>query len=316
MFKILIPKTLSGSGVEYLKQKGCEIIQKIPVSKHDPILSQCDAILTGPSKFYYDEEVLRFCKNCKIIANFSAGVEHIDLLSAKSLGIQITNSGNANSNSVAEHTLSLLLACAKNLWIMSDAVKKGDFSVKKRVRNLELKGLTLGLIGCGNIGMQVAKKASFGFDMNVLAYDHHLTAENAPAFLTPVDTLSELYQSSDFISLHIPYTEKNKHLIAKKELEQMKQSAILINVSRGGIINETDLIDALKKGVIKGAGLDVFEQEPVSTDSELLTLSNLIVTPHCASNTEPSLHNMELYAAMDIWRVLHGEPPKFSAIGF
>lgn len=200
MFKILIPRTISGSGVEYLKQKGCEIIQKVPVSKHDPILSKCDAILTGPSRFQYDDEVLRSCKNCKIIANFSAGVEHIDLLSAK--------------------------------------------------------------------------------------------------------------------FLHIPYTEKNKHLIAKKELEQMKKSAILINVSRGGIINETDLIDALKKGIIHGAGLDVFEQEPVPADSELLTLTNLIVTPHCASNTEPSLHNMELYAAEDIWRVLHGEPPKFAATGF
>ncbi len=312
MFKVLIPRTISHTGTDYLKKKGCELILSAPASADDPAFEQCDAILTGPTRKYrYDKELLDRCKNLKIISSFSAGVDYIDTAYAERLGIQVTNSGNANSNAVAEHTIFFMLACAKNHEVMSDAVKKSDFSIRRDVFNTELSGLTLGLIGFGNIGKLVAKKAAMGFDMKVIVYDHHLTSENAPFGVIAVSSPEEVYQNADFISLHVPYSEKNRHMIAKKQLDMMKPSTILINVSRGGLILEDDLIQAVKDKKIKGAALDVFEKEPLPVDSTLLQYSNIVVSPHCAANTREALDRMERFAAMDIWRVLNGERPEF-----
>ncbi|MGC6173490.1 hydroxyacid dehydrogenase [Lacrimispora sp. 38-1] len=312
MFKVLIPRTISHTGTDYLKEKGCELILSVPASAFDPVFEQCHAILTGPSKkFRYDKTLLERCKNLKVISSFSAGVDYIDTCYAEKLGIQVTNSGNANSNAVAEHTIFFVLACAKNHEIMSDAVKKSDFSIRKDIFNIELSGLTLGLIGFGNIGRLVAKKAAMGFDMKVIVYDHHLTRANAPFGVIPVSSPEEVYRNADFISLHVPYTEKNRHMVAKEQLDMMKPSSFLINVSRGGLIQEEDLIQAVKDKKIKGAALDVFEKEPLPADSGLLQYDNIIVSPHCAANTRVALDRMELFAAMDIWRVLNGERPEF-----
>ena len=152
MFKVLIPRTISHTGTDYLTKKGCELLLSAPTSADDPVFEQCHAILTGPTrKFRYDKPLLDRCKNLKVISSFSAGVDYIDTVYAEKLGIQVTNSGNANSNAVAEHTIFFMLACAKNHEIMSEAVRKSDFSIRKDVFNIELSGLTLGLIGFGNI---------------------------------------------------------------------------------------------------------------------------------------------------------------------
>lgn len=312
MFKVLIPRTISHTGTKYLKEKGCELLLSAPASFDDPVWEQCHAILTGPSrKLRYDKNLLDRCKNLKVISSFSAGVDYIDTAYAEKLGIQVTNSGDANSNAVAEHTIFFMLACAKNHEIMTEAVKKSDFSIRKDVFNTELSGLTLGLIGFGNIGKLVARKAAMGFDMKVIVYDHHLTPDNAPLGVTPVSSPEEVYKNADFISLHVPYSEKNRYMIAKEQLDMMKPSAILINVSRGGLIQEDDLIQAVKDKKIKGAALDVFEKEPLPADSGLLQYENIIVSPHCAANTRQALDRMELFAAMEIWRVLNGERPEF-----
>nr|WP_314460835.1 hydroxyacid dehydrogenase [uncultured Clostridium sp.] len=312
MFKVLIPRTISHTGTDYLKEKGCELIFYTPASADDPVFEQCHAILAGPSrKLRYDKTLLDRCYNLKVISSFSAGVDYIDTAYAQKLGIQVTNSGNANSNAVAEHTIFFMLTCAKNHKIMSDAVKKSDFSIRKDVFNIELSGLTLGLIGFGNIGKLVAKKAAMGFDMKVIVYDHHLTPNNAPFGVIPVSAPEEVYRNADFISLHVPYSEKNRYMIAKEQLDMMKPSAFLINVSRGGLIQEEDLIQAVKDKKIKGAALDVFEREPLPADSRLLQYDSIVVSPHCAANTREALDRMELFAAMDIWRVLNGERPEF-----
>lgn len=312
MFKVLIPRTISHTGTDYLAKKGCELILSAPKSADDPVFEQCHAILTGPTrKFRYDKPLLDRCKNLKVISSFSAGIDYIDTVYAEKLGIQVTNSGNANSNAVAEHTIFFMLACAKNHEVMSEAVKKSDFSVRKDVFNMELSGLTLGLIGFGNIGKLVAKKAAMGFDMKVIVYDHHITPDNAPTGVTPVSSPEEVYRNADFISLHVPFSEKNRHMIAREQLDMMKPSAVLINVSRGGLIKENDLIQAVKDKKIKGAALDVFETEPLPADSPLLKYNNIIVSPHCAANTREALDRMELFAAMDIFRVLNGERPEF-----
>lgn len=312
MYKVLIPKAISNSGVEYLRKKGCKVIMGAPASANDPLLEDCDAILAGAgSKMKYDKAVLDRLRNCKVISNFSAGFEHIDAMYAEQIGIQVTNSGTANSNAVAEQTILLMLACAKNYEIMANAAHKGDFSVRKRVFNIELQGLTLGLVGCGNIGRLVAQKAVHGLGMKVIGYDPHLTKENLPPEIRPVSDCNEIYKTADFISLHVPLTGETRHMVSKDQFDFMKPSAYIINVSRGGIIKEADLIQAVKENKIKGAGLDVFEQEPLPADSELFQYENIILSPHNAANTVQALENMELYAAKDIWRVLNGEKPEF-----
>lgn len=312
MFKVLIPRVLSGTGVDYLQKKGCEVIIEAPSSGDDPRLLECDAILTGAgSRFIYDQAVLDQCKNCKIISNYSAGFEHIDVEYAKQAGIVVTNAGTANSNAVAEQTLLLMLACAKNHQIMSDAAHKGNFSIRRRVFNMELEGSILGLIGYGKIGSLVAQKALLGFGMKVLVYGRHLTSENTPKGIIPVNDINEIYQKSDFISLHVPLTEQNRYMVTKDQFDLMKPSAYIINVSRGGLIKETDLIQAIKEKKISGAGLDVFEQEPLPTDSPLFDYDNIILSPHSAANTVQAHRNMELFAAEDIWSVLNGEAPRF-----
>lgn len=312
MYKVLIPKALSNTGVEYLRKKGCEVILGAPASPEDPLLETCDAILAGAgSKIKYDKAVLDRCVRCKIISNFSAGFEHIDAAYAEKAGIQVTNSGTANSNAVAEQTILLLLSCAKNQGIMSNAARRGDFAVRKRVLNTELTGATLGLVGCGNIGRLVAQKAIHGFGMKVIAYAPHLTKENAPQGVEPVSDCNEIYKNADYISLHVPLTEETRYMVSKDQFDMMKPTAYIINVSRGGIIKEADLIQAIRENKIKGAGLDVFEKEPLPADSGLSQYENIILSPHSAANTRQALENMELYAAMDIWRVLNGEKPEF-----
>lgn len=312
MFKVLVPRALSGTGVKYLQEKGCQILTGTLSSADDPRLFDCHAILTGAgSRLQYDKTVLDRCENCKVISNFSAGFEHIDVEYAKQKGIIVTNAGTANSNAVAEQTLLLMLACAKNHQIMSDAAHKGNFSIRRSVFNMELEGAVLGLIGYGKIGSLVAKKALHGFGMKVLVYGRHLTQENAPEGIIAVNDMNEIYKNSDFVSLHVPLTEQNKYMVTKNQFDLMKPSAYIINVSRGGLIKETDLIQALKEKKISGAGLDVFEQEPLPVDSPLFDFDHIILSPHSAANTVQALNNMELFAAEDIWRVLNGEAPEF-----
>lgn len=312
MYKILIPNALSGTGVKYLKEKGCEVLLGSPASPEDPLLETCDAILAGAgSKIIYEKSVLNRLTSCKIIANYSAGFDYIDAGYAAKKRILVTNSGTANSNAVAEQTMLLLLSCAKNQGIMSNAARRGDFALRKLCLNSELSGAVLGLIGFGNIGRLVAQKAIYGFGMKVLAYAPHLTKENAPEGVEPVSDCNEIYKNGDFISLHVPLTDETKYMVARKQFDMMKPGAYIINVSRGGIIKEKDLLWAIKEKKIRGAGLDVFEQEPLPKDSELTQYENIILSPHSAANTRQALENMELYAAQDIWRVLNGEAPRF-----
>ena len=312
MFQVLIPRVISGSGAAFLKGCGCQVELGEPVSTDSPVLEQCDAILAGGvSGLRYDEALLKRCRKLKIIACFSVGTEMIDLQAASRLGIYVSNSGTANCNAVAEHTVYLLLCCAKNAERMRFAARHGDFAIRQRVYCQELSGRRLGLIGCGRIGRAVAKKCEAGFDMEVLGYDPYLPAEAFPQEIHPVRTLEELLRNSDFVSVHVPMTDQSRNLIRKEQLRQMKPGAYLINTSRGGIVCEEDLLDALRSGQIAGAALDVFSQEPLEPHSIFTTFDNLIITPHCAANTQEALSRMERYAAEDIWRVLSGGEPVF-----
>lgn len=312
MYQILIPRTVSGPGVSFLQNMGCEVITGKPVSDQDAMLQTCDAILAGGmGGLYYGEPLLKRCINCKIIANYSVGYENIDVSAAEKRGIYVTNSGDSNANAVAEHTVFLILACAKMARIMGQASLTGNFAVRRKVHSVELQGKTLGIIGYGRIGKLVAQKCTQGFGMKVLAYDAYLNPDRLSDDIELVDSMDTVLGKADFLTVHLPLTNETKGIISAREFEKMKETACFINVSRGRLVVEKDLIYALQNNIIGGAGLDVFEQEPTDPSNPLLHMENVVTTPHCAANTVESLERMELFAAKDIWRVLNGEEPLF-----
>lgn len=304
---ILIPEDVDVSGKEFLLSKGYElrVLEDSSVENICNHISDCSAILARTAP--YPKEVFDAAPYLKVLARHGVGCDNIDLSAATAHGVQVCNTPFANANSVAEHTIMLILACVKNLVVSDKELRQGNYGIRNTKPGNDVFGRTLGLIGFGRIGKGVAKKAALGFDMKVLVYGHHITQEELPDYVTIVDVIGDIMKQSDFISLHIPLKEETKNLINSETLSLMKQNAILINTARGGIVNEKDLYKALKEHKIAGAGLDVFEGEPFrETLSELFQLDNVIVTPHNAALTKEAMARMSLDAAIGIDEVLSG----------
>ena len=234
-----------------------------------------------------DKEMLDSCSNLKAIAKYGVGVDNIDMEYAKEKGIKISRTIGSNSLSVAEHAMALIFTLAKNTYSAVADVKKGGWN---KVYGFELAGKTIGIIGFGNIGKNLGRLAQ-GMGMQVMAYDAFpIDPTYAKEHDIKIASFEELIKESDIISVHMPLTEETKNMINKDTFAMMKPNALIINAARGGIVNEEDLYEALKKQVIAGAGFDVFTKEPTK-DSPLLELDNFILTPHTASKTKESDDN-------------------------
>jgi len=234
------------------------------------------------------KDVIENADKLKIIGRAGVGLDNIDLNAAKKKGIKIVNSPEASTISVAELTIGSLIALMRNIPHAHRSLKEGRWEREKFEGN-ELYGKTIGIIGFGRIGREVADRAR-AFGMNVLIFDPNITAEDAREANCEYMELDELIKNSDVITLHVPLTNETRNLIDKKRIDMMKENAILINVARGGIVNEVDLYTALKEGRIKGAVLDVFESEPPER-SPLLKLENVLLTPHLGASTEEAQIN-------------------------
>lgn len=312
-FKVLIPQDITNAGKDYLKANGCEVVIG-SASDVDTMIREvvgCDAILARTASF--TKEVFQAEPKVKVIGRHGVGVDNIDVNHCTENGIYVTFAPTSNANSVAEHTIYLMLSCARNASIIDDEFRKGNFDIRNKAKGMDLEGKTLGLIGMGRIGTMVAKKAVFGFGMKVIGFDPYLKPENAPEGVTLVATKEEVFQQADFVSLHTPATPETKKSIGMSLFKLMKKGAFLINASRGEVVNEAELIEALEQGVIRGAGLDVFELEPPAKDNKLLAMRNVIVTPHNAALTQESMDRMGLHAAMGIVDVLNGKVPAWPA---
>ena len=220
----------------------------------------------------------------RLISNFGVGVDHIDLAAAKERGIPVGYTPNLMNGAAADMAFALLLAAARNL-VVGDRYARGPEYLHLDPRILigqEVHGSTLGIIGLGNIGYEVARRAR-GFDMTVLYHNRHARTDAESALGVSYATLAELLSRSDFVVLTVPLTGETRHLISSAELAQMKASAILINVARGGVVDKDALLDALQNGKIAAAALDVTEPEPLPRDHALLQLENLVLTPHLGS---------------------------------
>jgi D-3-phosphoglycerate dehydrogenase len=221
----------------------------------------------------------------------------------------VTFAPESNANTVAEHAIGCILTLARNFIQLDRETRAGNFSIRDKLFGSDLAGKTLGVVGMGKIGRRVAQKAGRGLEMKVVGYDPFLKPEQMAEFATPAASMDEVFSAADFLTLHIPGGASNKGVVGRKQFGLMKGTAFFINASRGDVVDEAALIEALRSGVIAGAAIDVFEKEPPQQDHPLMSMSNVLLTPHNASQTRECMIRMALHAAQGIDEVLTGKRP-------
>ena len=254
-----------------------------------------------------DEEVLDQARQLKVISNIAVGYNNIDIQAAAEKGIIVTNTPGVLTETTADLTFALLMAAARRVVEGSDFLRSGEWGAWSlmQMTGQDIYGANLGIIGMGRIGEALVKRAK-GFDMNVLYYNRTRKLEKEEELGIGYREMKDLLQQSDFVCLLLPYSPEVHHLIGKEELSLMKRNAILVNTARGGIVDEEALFHSLKTGEIWGAGLDVFEQEPVPTNHPLLSLPNVVTLPHIGSASLKTRMKMAQLAADNIVSVLTG----------
>jgi len=276
-------------------------------------------------------KVIKAGDSLQVIGRHGVGYDNVDVAAATRRGIPVVITPEAITESVAEHTVGCLLALAKRLGEADRELRRGNFGARLTHTGSELYGKTLGLIGLGRIGGRVAEICRAAFAMRLLAYDPYVAPQRAAELgVELVGDLDTLLAAADFVSLHAPLTadeapsrltsrnggrdgaSETRGLIGARQLATMKRTAYLVNTARGGLVDETALIEALRAGSIAGAALDVFAQEPPPADSPLWALDNVIVTPHMASHTQEGLRRMAVDVAQEVLRVLRGERPRWA----
>ena len=304
---VLISETMAQEAEDYLKAHGYEVKHGRGIEEQVLIedLQGCQAVIVRVAKI--TARVFEHCPELRVVAKHGVGVDNIDLEAAKRHGCRVVYTPHANANSVAEHTMALIIACAKNLLYMAQGYRTIGYQVKNTGRACELRGKTLGLLGYGKIGSAVAQMAAKGFGMEIQIYDPYIRPDMDMGDVTVLKSREELFRNADFISIHMPALETTIKSVGAQEFEWMKPTAYLINTARGSIVDETALIRALEEGQIGGAGLDVSDPEPESPDSKLFQMDNVIITPHVAASTQEALLRMAEGAAQGIDEVLTGK---------
>jgi D-3-phosphoglycerate dehydrogenase len=242
-----------------------------------------------------DAAVLDRAPRLRVVGRAGVGVDNIDVAAASERGVAVMNAPGGNTVSAAELTMALLLAVARRVTEADRTIREGKWE-RSRLRGVELRGKTLGVIGAGRIGWEVAERCR-AFGMDVIVYDPYLPASRVEELRPHLVTLDRLIEGADVISLHVPLNAETKGLIDADALSRMKKGAFVLNASRGGVIDETALAQALGEGRIGGAGLDVYETEPLSPDSPLLTAPNLVLTPHLGASTKEAQVQVALEVA-------------------
>ncbi len=254
-------------------------------------------------------KILEAAPNLKVVGRHGVGVDNIDCQAAQDLGITVVYTPGANTEAVAEYCVGLMLALARHIVQGDKALRSGDWRARYRLIGTELFGKTLGVVGFGRIGQRVARICHDAFAMQVLYFDIVEYPDVASQIGARRVSLDELLRTADIVSLHVPLLPETRGLINEENLRKMKRSALLINTSRGPVVDQEALIRALQEGWIAGAALDVFDPEPLPQDSPLLRLDNVVVTPHMAAHSEEGLVRMGMAVAEDVMRVIRGEPP-------
>lgn len=304
--KIVMTQRICQQGLDLLKGKA----EVYDADDGDPNhyldqMADADGLIMRLAKC--DAHVLENSPKLKVIGRTGVGFDTVDVKKATEMGIPVVITPGANNHSVAEHAVTLMLALSKNLVEADRETRKGNWNIRGNQKAFEFEGKTVGVVGMGNIGSQVAKLCN-GLGMKVLGYDAFFSQQQVEQRGAEYCSgLDEMLDKVDFLTVHVPLLDSTRNLIASEQLKKMKPSAFVINTSRGGIVNETDLREALNNGIIAGAALDVFCEEPLKADNPLLQTPNLIVTPHSAAQTREAVVRMATMCVQGCLAVLSGE---------
>ncbi|NOQ97860.1 MAG: D-glycerate dehydrogenase [Calditrichae bacterium] len=312
-WKVFLSRRIPEPGIRYLKDAGLEVEvyakdQAVTRQELLEMISQYDALLSLLTE-QVDEELLEKAGKLKIVANYAVGYNNIDIAACTQRGIAVTNTPEVLTEATADLTFTLILAVAKRIVEGDDLTRRGLFKGWGPLLLLgaDVSGKILGIVGVGRIGSAVARRAT-GFDMKILYHDTKQNNELEKKYEAKFVSLDELLEKSDFISLHVPLNENTRHMINMNRLRQMKTGAYLINTSRGPVVDENALVTALREKIIAGAGLDVFEEEPLLAPG-LTELPNTVLLPHIASATVETRTKMALMAAENIVSMAQGKIP-------
>jgi len=249
-----------------------------------------------------DKTLLEYGKKLKVISNITVGYNNFDIDAMIEKGVVGTHSPGVLDNTVADYVIGLMIATGRKITQLNQFVKNGQW---ERMDNSylfgkDMTGSTLGIIGMGRIGEMVAKRCSLGFDMKVIYNNRSRKPNIEESMNVQYVEFDQLLKTSDYVVILTPLTESTQHILSYREFSLMKKDSILINVSRGPVVDERALIDALERGLILGAGLDVYEQEPIHKDNPLLKMDNVITTPHIAAGTEKTMNDLAWNAAKSL----------------
>jgi glyoxylate reductase len=310
--KVFVTREIPEPGLEILR-KHCDV----EVNTEDRVLTKEEIISGVEGKDALlclltdtiDEEVIKSNPNLKIIANYAVGYNNVDVNSASEHSIPVTNTPGVLTDTTADLAFSLLLASARRIVESDKFMRCGKYVgwAPKLLLGYDVHGKTLGIIGLGRIGTAMAKRAA-GFGMKIIYYEHDGPKESAQLLKAESVDFETLLRESDFITLHVPLNDRTRHMISTKEFEMMKKSAILVNTSRGPVVNEEALVKALQTGEIAGAGLDVFEDEPAMKPG-LAELNNAVIVPHIGSATIDARNKMATMAAENVIAALECRTP-------
>ena len=309
---ILLPQPVEVEAVQRLEKSGHLVVTSPDPNPETvlPLLKDAHAVIlrTGITM---TRELIETADDLRVISRTGGGFDNVDIQAATDNGVIVTSNLGVNTISVGEHVLALMLSLVKQLPCLDAAVRKGNYSIRYQNRSRDLHGKIIGLLGFGRIGHEVARACRQVFQMKVLACDPYL-ADDAkarhPELVTFVDK-EQLCRRADVISVHVPLTDETRHMLSVEEFKMMKSDAIIINTSRGPVIDEKALVHALQRKIIGGAGLDVQDQEPPSPENPLLKLDNVLLTPHSAALTNECVIRMATDAADRTLEVLADVKP-------
>jgi len=305
MYKLLVSDALSEEGLKVLKDEKelqVDVKLKLPPEELKAIIKDYDALVVRSST-KVTKEIIEAATKLKVIGRAGVGLDNVDAEAASKRGIIVMNTPAGNTISTCEHTWSLMLSLSRNVPNANASLKEGKWD-RNKYMGVELYGKTLGIIGLGRIGTEVAKRAQ-AFGMKVIAYDPYLTVERANELGIELVEVKDIIKQADYITVHTPLTNDTKHMISDKEFEQMKPGVRIINCARGGIIDEAALMRALDSGKVAGAALDVYESEPPK-DFAMFKHDKLVATPHLGASTEEAQVNVAVEVSKQVADALLG----------
>jgi D-3-phosphoglycerate dehydrogenase len=313
MSKVLLSEAIHESGLRLLENKAEVIVCPEPSEEAiGSLINDVDALIIRTAG-KVTREMIKQAGRLKVISRTGGGLNNVDIKAATDYNIVVCGVKGPQDRMVAEHTVALIGALAKQFFYLNAQIRKGNFASRKEYRPAGLSGKRVGLIGLGRIGRLVADICARALHMEIWAYDPYVTPETLGSEdIVLKDDMTEVIRTADFLSLHVPLTENTGGLMGSAEFALMKPTAFFINTSRGEVVKEAALVDALKHQKIAGAGLDVFENEPPDAGNPLFDLENVIATPHTAALTKEAVALLAKGSAENVLSVLEGKKPSYS----